>query len=112
MNVSKAYREASGNRAVTHAGTSRTSTIDLVTAREDALTPEELAIISETRRALKNGRARRRREAKCIRLGEFAAAGGWAESTVSQWERGIREPGAQDALAYARQLAALERKAA
>ena len=88
-----------------------------MTAPGPALTAEDLATISGIRWALKNGKgrgarwrshARRRREAINVRLGEFAAALGKAESTVSQWERRVREPGAQDALAYARLLAALE----
>ena len=76
------------------------------------MTRQELSLIAQTRAALADGSARDRREAARVRLGEFAAALGRAPSTVSQWERRIRTPGAADALAYGRQLAALERKAA
>lgn len=64
----------------------------------------DLSTISETRIALADGSARQRRTAAKIRLREIAAAIGVSPSTVSQWETGKREPGAEHALAYARNL--------
>jgi hypothetical protein len=82
------------------------------------VTRRELALIAETRAALADGSARRRREAAGVRLVEMAAVCGVASSTVSQWERlgrdgkPLRVPDARRALAYGRELAALERQAA
>ena len=81
------------------------------------MTRQEAALIAATRAALADlgddqvSAARRRREATGIRLGEFAALLGVSTAAVSQWERGVRVPGAKHALAYGRELAALERKA-
>jgi len=72
----------------------------------------DLALITETRRALADGSAKRRRIASGIRQVEMAAVLGVAQSTVSQYEAGRRVPDAVRALAYVRALAAAERRAA
>lgn len=76
------------------------------------MTKRDLALIAETRAALADGSARARREAARIRLVEMAAACDVSPAAVSMWERALREPGAEGALAYGRALAAAERKAA
>jgi DNA-binding transcriptional regulator YiaG len=76
------------------------------------VTRQEVALIAQTRRELADGTARERREATGIRLVEFARLLGVSTPAVSQWERAVRVPGARHALAYGRELAALERRAA
>jgi len=76
------------------------------------VTKRELTLIQETRAALADGSAKRRREEAGIRQVEMAAAIGKGQPTVSQWENGLRVPAADDALAYGKALAALERRAA
>jgi DNA-binding transcriptional regulator YiaG len=72
----------------------------------------DLALIQSTRAALADGSAKRRRAQASVRQVELAALLKVAQSTVSQWENGVRVPAADDALAYGRALAALTRKAA
>jgi DNA-binding transcriptional regulator YiaG len=72
----------------------------------------DLALIAETRRALADGSAKRRRIASGIRQVEMAVVLHVVQSTVSQWETGRRVPDATCALAYGKALAAAERRAA
>ena len=72
----------------------------------------DLALITEMRRALADGTAKRRRIASGIRQVEMAAVLHVVQSTVSQWETGKRTPDTTCALAYGRALAAAERQAA
>lgn len=76
------------------------------------MTRRELTLIAETRAALADGSARARREAAMVSLTEFAAALGMSPAMVSLCERNKRTPGTKLALAYGRELAALERRAA
>jgi transcriptional regulator with XRE-family HTH domain len=72
----------------------------------------DLALIQETRAALADSSAKRRRREAGVRQVEVAALLRKAQSTISQWENGLRVPDAADALAYGRALAALGRRAA
>jgi transcriptional regulator with XRE-family HTH domain len=72
----------------------------------------DLALIQSTRAALADGSAKRQRAQAGVRQVELAALLKVAQSTVSQWENGVRVPAADDALAYGRALAALARLAA
>ena len=78
----------------------------------------DLQLISETRRALRSGRARQLREQAGITQKEMAAACGTTAPYVSMIERTgadgvpLRVPGTRLALAYGRALAALGQKAA
>lgn len=76
------------------------------------VTRRDLALISEIRTALADGSARRRRISARVRLVEIAAVAGVSPAAASMWEHAKREPGAENALAYARALAAAEQKAA
>jgi transcriptional regulator with XRE-family HTH domain len=72
----------------------------------------DLELIVQTRAALADQSARGRRAAAGVRQVEMAAVCGVSPSTVSQWESGLRSPGADHALAYGRALAAAERRRA
>lgn len=77
-----------------------------------AVTRRELDLIAETRAALADGSARRRRQAARVRQTEVAAALGVAQSSVSQWESGARAPDTVHALAYGRILRRITLRAA
>lgn len=75
------------------------------------MTKRDLALLSETREALADGTAKKRRRDARISQGEIAAACGVAQPTVSGWENNHRTPKTYHALAYGRALAAAERGA-
>jgi transcriptional regulator with XRE-family HTH domain len=80
------------------------------------MTPAELRRLAAIRADLASGRAREAREAANVTVAEMAAAISDAipvtPQAVSLWELNRRRPGAARALAYARTLAALARRAA
>ena len=72
----------------------------------------DLALISATRTALRDGSARTARERAGITQAEMAAVLGASRPAISMWEAGKRQPGTAYALAYGRALAALVPRAA
>lgn len=74
--------------------------------------PADLAVISRARTDLASGSARTAREASGISAPEFAAALGVSRQAVSSWETGKSVPSAAHALAYAKLLASIARRAA
>jgi transcriptional regulator with XRE-family HTH domain len=76
------------------------------------LTSRDLAAVARARADLASGRAKSARKTADIGLGEIAEALGVSHQAVSLWERGLRTPRAEHALAYGRLLGQLTRAAA
>lgn len=74
--------------------------------------PADLALIARTRADLASGAARAAREAAKVSRAEIAEAAGVSRQAVFAWETGQSVPSARNALAYAKALAAVGRRAA
>lgn len=72
----------------------------------------DLALISATRTALRDGSAKIARERAGVTQAEMADVLGVSRPAISMWEAGKRQPGTRLALAYGRALAALGQRAA
>lgn len=66
--------------------------------------------LADVRTALTSGEAERLRVAAQLSIGEVARACGVDQSTVWRWERGIRKPRGEAALAYAELIDSLRKR--
>jgi DNA-binding transcriptional regulator YiaG len=69
---------------------------------------KEAVELTEVRRLLSSGEARRTRTASGLSLSEVAGVVGVSTAAISRWETGDRRPTGRAALAYGRLLARLE----
>jgi len=83
-----------------------------LTATLDPMRPSDLTVVREIRAQLADGSAREARERTGLSAADFAAALGVSRQAVSYWETGRCVPSAEHALAYARLLRQLGKKAA
>ena len=72
----------------------------------------EVSALAWVRGACESGEARAIRTAAKFTLAEIAEHCGVTHPAVSLWERGLRVPGGPPALAYAKLLRSLQKKAA
>ncbi|MGW1892111.1 helix-turn-helix domain-containing protein [Streptomyces sp. NPDC002004] len=66
--------------------------------------------LADVRLAVTSGEAERLRVAAQLSIGEVARACGVDQSTVWRWERGVRKPRGEGAIAYGELIKALREK--